>query len=174
MDAKANKPAPAKNPTKIERTSDRELVISRRFNGPAHIVYEAWTTPELLKTWWAPKSTGASLASCVADVRPGGAYRFEFARDGSVVMAFFGHYVEVVPPSKLVWTNEENTPGSVTTLTFEGRGETTLLTLRVVYSSKETLAEALAGVDGGMEETLDQLEELLADYASRGGWPGRT
>ncbi len=172
MDAKAaNKPGAAKHRTTIERQSDVELVISRMFNGPARLVYEAWTTPELLKLWWAPKSSGASLASCVADVRPGGAYRFEFAREGSVVMAFFGRYVEVVPPSRLVWTNEESPPGSVTTLTFEDRGETTLLTLREVYGSKEALDETMAGVGGGMEETLDQLDDLLATVAARGGWP---
>jgi len=170
-DKAAHKPGAAENRTKVERTADRELVISRTFNGPARILFEAWTTPELLKLWWAPKSTGMALASCEADVRPGGAYRFEFAREGSVVMAFFGRYLEVVPPSKLVWTNEESPDGSLTTLTFEERGETTLLTLREVYPSKDALDEIMAGIDGGMEETLDQLEALLADYAANGGWP---
>lgn len=175
MDANANKPAPAKGKTKVERTGDREIVISRTFNGPARLVFEAWTTPELLKTWWVPKSTGMMLASCTADVRPGGEYRFEFAREGSVIMAFFGRYVEVVPPTKLVWTNEESPDGSVTTLTFEERGETTLLTLREVYPSKEALDEIMGGTDGGMEETLDQLEALLAEKraANGGKWPAR-
>ena len=176
MDAKAaNNPGVAKSRTKVERKSDVELVISRTFNGPAKILYEAWTTPELLKLWWTPKSSGASLASCVADVRPGGAYRFEFARDGSMVAAFFGRYLEVVPPSKLVWTNEESPQGPVTTLTFEDQGGTTLLTLREVYPSKAALDETMsAGMGDGMTETLDQLEELLAARAAAAGWPGQT
>jgi len=171
MDATADSTTPAKGETKVARTSDREIVISRVFDGPARLVYEAWTTPELLKLWWAPKSTGLVLASCTADVRPGGSYRFEYARDGEMVMAFFGRYLEVVPPARLVWTNEESPDGSMTTLTFEERGETTLLTLREAYPSKEALDEIMAGTDGGMEETLDQLEALLAERAARGGWP---
>jgi uncharacterized protein YndB with AHSA1/START domain len=171
MDATAHNPSPTKAPTTVERTSDRELVISRTFDGPARIVFEAWTRPELLKLWWAPKSTGLVLASCEADVRPGGRYRFEFGRDGSMVMAFFGRYLEVVPPSKLVWTNEESPQGSLTTLTFEERDGKTLLTLREVYPNKEALDEIMAGAEGGMDETLDQLAALLADRAARGGWP---
>ena len=167
----AERESPAKNRTTVERPSDRELVVTRTFNGPARLVFEAWTTPKLLKLWWAPKSTGLVLASCTADVRPGGSYRFEYARDGEMVMAFFGRYLEVVPPLRLVWTNEESPDGSVTTLTFEERGDMTLLTLREVYPSKEALDEIMAGTDGGMEETLDQLEALLAERAARGAWP---
>ena len=107
------------NRTIVERKSERELVITRTFNGPARIVFEAWTKPELLKRWWAPKSTGMSLLSCEADVRAGGRYRFEFGREGSKAMAFFGKYIEVTPHSRLVWTNEESDDGAVTTVTFE-------------------------------------------------------
>ena len=84
-----------KNRTIVERKSERELVITRTFNGPARIVFEAWTKPELLKLWWAPKSTGMSLLSCETDVRVGGNYRFEFGNVGSKPMAFFGRYIEV-------------------------------------------------------------------------------
>src|ERR1700723_4194485 len=119
--------APMKNRTKVERKSERELVVTRTFNGPARIVFEAWTKPELLKLWWAPKSVGVVLLSCEADVRAGGRYRFEVGREGSKAMAFFGRYVEVIPHSRLAWTNEESDDGAVTTVTFEDKGGKKLL-----------------------------------------------
>src|SRR6476646_9579904 len=118
MDArKESEPTPVKNRTTVERKSERELVVTRLFDGPARIVFEAWTKPELLMRWWAPKSTGVSLLSCEADVRAGGSYRFAFGLNGSESMVFFGKYVEVVPNARLVWTNEESEDGAVTTLT---------------------------------------------------------
>jgi uncharacterized protein YndB with AHSA1/START domain len=123
MDARReSEPTPMKNRTTVERKSERELVVTRTFNGPARIVFEAWTKPELLKRWWAPKSTGMSLLSCEADVRVGGRYRFEFGHEASKPMAFFGRYIEVTPHSRLVWTNEESDDGAVTTVTFEEKG----------------------------------------------------
>src|SRR6202012_5966074 len=108
-----------KNSTTVERKSDRELVVTRIFDGPARLVFDAWTKPELLKRWWAPKSLGLSLISCEVDARPGGRDRFEIGRGDSTPMAFFGKYVEVTPPSRLVWTNEESPDGAVTTVTFQ-------------------------------------------------------
>jgi len=106
-----------KNPTTVERTSERELVVTRVFNGPARLVFEAWTKPELLKRWWAPKSFGITFISCEADVRAGGGYRFEFGHpDLEQTKVFFGRYTEVTPPFRLVWTNDEGAEGSVTTL----------------------------------------------------------
>jgi uncharacterized protein YndB with AHSA1/START domain len=99
MDARGSEPT---NRTNVERKSDRELVITRTFKAPARIVFEAWTKPELIKLWWAPKSTGMSLISCETDVRVGGGYRFEFGREGSKPKAFFGRYIEVAPHSRLV------------------------------------------------------------------------
>ena len=158
MDARGSEPT---NRTKVERKSERELVITRTFNGPARIVFEAWTKPELLKLWWAPKSTGMSLISCEADVRAGGRYRFEVGREGSKAMAFFGRYVEVIPHWRLVWTNEESDDGAVTTVTFEEKSGKTLLVMRELYPSKEALDASIAGMEGGMPETFDQLDELL-------------
>src|SRR6476646_8775179 len=101
-----------KNPTTVERKTERELVVTRTFNGPAHIVFEAWTKPELLKQWWAPKSFGLSFISCEADVRAGGTYRFVFGHPASEQpMEFFGRYIEVTPHSRLVWTNDEGGEG---------------------------------------------------------------
>jgi len=150
-----------KNRTTVERKSDRELVVTRVFDGPPHIVFEAWTRPELLKRWWTPKSTGMSLLSCEADVRAGGSYRFEFGHGASETMAFFGRYLEVTPPSRLVWTNDESDGGAVTTVTFEEQGGKTLLVLRERYPSKEALDQAIAGMEGGMPEQFAQLDELL-------------
>jgi uncharacterized protein YndB with AHSA1/START domain len=162
MDAgRESEPTSAKNRTTVERTSDRELVVTRTFNAPAHIVFEAWTKPALLKRWWAPKSTGVSLLSCEADVRVGGKYRFEFGHEGSKPMAFFGRYIEVIPPSRLVWTNEESDDGAVTTVTFEEKDGKTLLVMRELYPSKDALDRAVAGMEDGMPETFAQLDELL-------------
>jgi uncharacterized protein YndB with AHSA1/START domain len=158
-----------KNRTTVERKSERELVVTRTFNGPARIVFEAWTKPELLKRWWAPKSTGVCLLSCEADVRVGGRYRFEFGQDAGKPMAFFGRYIEVTPHSRLVWTNDESDDGAVTTVTFEERGGKTLLVLHELYPSKEALDGAIAGMEGGMPEQFEQLDELLVTLGASVG-----
>jgi uncharacterized protein YndB with AHSA1/START domain len=156
-----SEPARTTNRTTVERKSDRELVIRRTFDAPPHIVFEAWTKPELLKRWWAPKSTGMSLLSCEADVRVGGKYRFAFGRDGSESMAFFGRYTEVIPHERLVWTNEESYDGAVTTVTFEEKAGKTLMVLHELYPTKEALDRTIAGMEGGMPEQFEQLDELL-------------
>jgi uncharacterized protein YndB with AHSA1/START domain len=154
-----------KNRTTTERKSERELVVTRTFNAPARIVFEAWTKPELLKRWWTPKSFGVSMLSCEADVRVGGSYRlvFVFGNDASKPMAFFGRYIEVTPHSRLVWTNDEGGDGgAVTTVTFEEKDGKTLLVMHDLYPSKEALDGALAsGSTSGTGETFEQLDELL-------------
>src|SRR5580658_9802733 len=149
------------NSTTVERKAEREIIVTRTFDAPAHLVFEAWTKPELLKRWWAPKSTGVSLLSCEADVRVGGSYRFEFGHEASKPMAFFGRYIEVAPHSRLVWTNDESDDGAVTTVTFEEKDGKTLLVMHELYPSKEALDGATAGMEGGMQETFEQLDELL-------------
>jgi uncharacterized protein YndB with AHSA1/START domain len=148
-----------KNPTTVERKSERELVVTRTFNGPPRIVFEAWTRPELFRRWWVPKSLGMSLRSCEMDVRVGGKYRLEFEPDG---VAFFGTYLDVTPNSRLAWTNEEGgEDGPVTTVTFEEKGGKTLLAMHELYSSKEALDAAGTGAADAMVETFAQLDELL-------------
>src|SRR5512145_1672607 len=110
--------APMKNRTTVERKSERELVVTRTFNGPARLVFEAWTRPELFRQWWVPKSIGLTLLSLDQDVRVGGTYRLVFDLGDSKTMAFFGKYIEVTPPTRLSWTNEESEDGAVTTVTF--------------------------------------------------------
>ena len=166
MDAhKQSETETVKNRTEVDRKSDRELVITRMFNGPARIVFEAWTTPALLMRWWIPKSCGATFISCEADVRTGGSYRFVFGHPASEQpMAFFGKYIDVVPNSRLVWTNEESgEAGAVTTVTFEERGSETLVVMRDQYPSKEALDDAIeSGSTSGFGETFEQLDEVLA------------
>ncbi len=150
--------------TTVERTSDRELVATRTVNGPARIVFEAWTKPELITRWWAPASFGIEFLSCEADVRTGGSYRFVFGHAASEQpMAFFGRYIEVTPPSRLVWTNEEEADGAVTTVTFEEKDGKTLVVVHDLYPSKEALDTAIAsGSTGGWPEQFEQLDELVA------------
>jgi uncharacterized protein YndB with AHSA1/START domain len=165
MDArKESEPTLVKNPTTTERTSDRELVVTRIFLGPARLVFEAWTKPELFKRWWVPKSIGMTMIACEMDVRVGGKYRLTFRHDAfPEPMSFFGRYLEVTPHSRLVWTNEEaEGGGQVTTVTFEEKGGKTLLVMHDLYPSKEALDEAIAsGSTGGATEQFEQLDELL-------------
>src|SRR5262245_33792294 len=150
-----------KNRTTVERKSDRELVVTRTINGPARIVFEAFTKPEIFRQWWIPKSFGMTLHSCEMDVRVGGQYRLLIGQGDSNPMPFFGRYLEVTPPSRLVWTNEEGGEGGpVTTLTFEEKGGKTLLVMHDLYASKEAL-DAATGDKDGMSETFEQLDELL-------------
>jgi len=159
MDARRERePSPMKH-VPVEQTSERELVVTRTFDAPARLVFEAWTRAELFKQWWLPKSMGMTLRSIEMDVRTGGRYRLGFG-DG---MDFFGRYLEVTPPARLVWTNEESgDAGSVTTVTFEEKNGKTLLVLRELYPSKEALDAAGTGAADAMGETFQQLDELLA------------
>ena len=159
MDARRESEPARVNRTTVERKSERELVVTRIFNGPARIVFDAWTKPELFRQWWVPKSMGMSLRSCAMDVRVGGKYRLEFEPDG---MAFFGTYLEVTPHSRLVWSNEEGGEGGpVTTVTFEEKGGQTLLVMHELHSSKEALDAAGTGAADATVETFAQLDELL-------------
>lgn len=159
-----------KNRTTVERKSERELVVTRTFNAPARIVFEAWTTPALFKEWWVPKSMGMFLRSCEMDVRVGGRYRLVFGDDASDPAEFFGRYIEVIPNSRLVWTNEEGgESGPVTTVTFEEEGGKTLLVMRELYPSKEALDAAGTGAADAMGETFEQLDELLAALSASAG-----
>src|SRR3954469_12318283 len=156
-----------KNQTNVERKSDRELVVTRTFNGPARIVFEAWSNPELLKRWWVPKSCGASFISCEADVRTGGSYRFVFPHPAAAEpRSFCGKYIEVSPPARLVWTNEEGgegaAGGAVTTVTFDERGAETVVVMHDLHPSKQALDDAIAsGSTSGFSETFEQLDEFL-------------
>jgi uncharacterized protein YndB with AHSA1/START domain len=153
------------NSTRVERKSDRELVVTRTFNAPARIVYEAWTRPELFQRWWTPKSSGMTMLSCELDVRVGGTYRLMFRHPSSEQhMAFFGRYTEVTPNSRIVWTNDEGgEAGAVTTVTFDEQGGRTLVVMSDLHPTKEALDAAIAsGATSGFDEQFAQLDEMLA------------
>ena len=168
MDARREtEPTPAGNNTTVERASERELVVRRTINGPARLVFEAFTRPELFQRWWVPKSFALSLLSCDLDVRVGGKYRLVFGDDPANPVAFFGKYLEVVPNKRIVWTNEESgDAGSVTTVTFEERDGKTLLVMSELYPTKEALDEGI-GAQEAAQETFAQLDELLAELSAR-------
>jgi len=154
--------------TTVQKKSEREVVVTRTFDAPALLVFEAWSKPELFKKWWVPRSMGMTLRSCELDVRTGGKYRLVFGDDPANPMAFFGKYLEVVPNKRIVWTNEESgDAGSVTTVTFEERDGKTLLVMSELYPTKEALDAAGTGAQEAMNETFGQLDELLAELSAR-------
>lgn len=156
-------------PTTVERTSDREVVVTRTFAAPARLVFKAWSEPDLFKEWWVPRSLGMTLEDCEMDVRTGGRYRLTFAGG----MDFYGRYVEVVPNRKLVWTNEEDgDAGALTTVTFEESDGVTVLVVRELYPSKDALDAAGTGAQEAMRETFAQLDELLETMAGAGSGDG--
>lgn len=154
--------------TTVQKLSEREVVVTRTFDAPARLVFEAWSRPELFKRWWVPRSMGMTLRSCEMDVRTGGTYRLVFGDDRANPMAFFGRYLEVVPDKRIVWTNEESgDAGSVTTVTLEERDGKTLLVMRELYPTKEALDAAGTGAQEALHETFGQLDELLAERSAR-------
>jgi len=155
-------PTPTANRTKAERRSERDLFVTRRFNAPARIVFEAWTRPALFVQWWAPKSSGLSIVACEMDVRVGGGYRLEFGHPASArPMVFFGSYVEVVPNARLAWTNEESADGALTTVTFEEKDGKTVLVMHERYPTRAALDASFEGMEAGMPEQFEQLDALL-------------
>lgn len=152
--------------TIVERKSDREFVVTRTVNGPARLVFKAWSRPDLFRQWWTPKSFGMTIISCEMDVRTGGSYRLVISHPAmEQPMAFFGRYIEVVPNARIVWTNEEgDDEGAVTTVTFEDQGDKTLVVWHDLYPSKEALDEAMvSGATSGFREQFDQLEAILRE-----------
>jgi len=159
----AAEPTATQDRTTVERTSERELVVRRTIDGPPPSVFAAWTDAELFRQWWVPKSLGVKLLSCEVDARVGGGYRLTFDNGDAEPIAFFGRYLEVTPPTRLVWTNEEDDGGTVvTTVTFEEDHGRTRLVVHDRYPSKEALDAAVAsGATSWNPETFDQLDELL-------------
>jgi uncharacterized protein YndB with AHSA1/START domain len=165
---KDSEPDTMKNRTTVEPRSEREVVVTRTFDAPARIVFQAWTTPELFKRWWVPKSMPLALLSYEADIRVGGGYRLVFDVDGTKTMAFFGKYIEVTPHSRIVWTNDESgEDGALSTVTLEEKGDKTLVVLHELYRSKEARDAALtSGSYDGMSETFGQLDEVLVTLSA--------
>jgi uncharacterized protein YndB with AHSA1/START domain len=174
MNTKNESEPVGKSGTEVERASDRELVLRRRFRGQPRTVFDAMTRPELIRRWWAPRSLGVVLIDCQADARVGGSYRYVFGHPGQPPMAFSGVYQEVVPGARLVYTQifepmREAGVGLITA-TFEPHEGGTLLVQRELYPSKQVLDGAIAsGMERGMRATLEQLDELLGELEARHG-----
>ncbi|MBB3860620.1 uncharacterized protein YndB with AHSA1/START domain [Novosphingobium hassiacum] len=153
-----------KRSVSVERISDREFAITRSFDAPAALVFEAWSKPELFRQWWTPKSFGMTIVSCEMDVRTGGTYRLEIGHPSmDQPMAFFGRYLEVVPSALMVWTNDENGEGPVTRVTFaEAAGRTTVVYSNVFATAQAMEDELASGACDGMGETFTQLDTVLA------------
>jgi uncharacterized protein YndB with AHSA1/START domain len=155
------------NETDMRLQGDREIIISRTFNAPARIVFDAVTKPELMKRWWAPKSHGVTLVQCDIDLRVGGTYRYVMQQGSGPLMAFSGTYAEVTPPNRIV-SDEIFEPmaslGAVrVTVTLEEQDGKTRLVNHSVYPSKQARDAVLAsGMEHGMRESMDQLDELVA------------
>ena len=168
MDVENGNEIVTKHQTHVERRSDRELVVTRTFNAPARIVFDAWTKPELVMRWWAPRSTGLKLITCEIDLRVGGKYRYVFAGEGETQHAFWGTYKEIERPTRLVSTDEEEGPAdseAVTISTFSEKAGKTTVVVHQLFGSKASLDAAATGVAAGMRETFEQLEELLKSEA---------
>ena len=160
MDARSTSDTSGTRQTTVEQTSDREIVVTRTFDAPARLVFEAWSNPDLFRRWWVPRSMGMTLHDCEMDVRTGGSYRLNFGEG----MDFYGRYLEVVPEVRLVWTNDEGDDSSVTTVTFEERDGRTLLVMTELFPTPEARDES-GGAADATHETFAQLDELLLALA---------
>ena len=154
------------NETTMKLEGDRTIVIARAFDASARTVFDAITKPELVSRWWAPRSHG-TIASCTADVRAGGSYRYVMKATGGQEVAFSGTYREVTPTSRLVYTSrfEGAPPGAgeaVVTVTLEERAGKTHVVHQEVYPSAAVRDAVLAtGMEHGMREALEQLATVV-------------
>lgn len=152
------------NDTTMALRGDTDIVISRTFRAPALIVFDAWTKPELVRRWWAPKSRGVELVECTADVRANGKYRYVLSHEGNE-LGFSGTYREVTPHTRLIYTQifePMPTGEAVITIDFDERGGETRLIATEVYPSREVRDQVLSsGMEDGMRETMHQLDALV-------------
>lgn len=150
-------------PGSVQRQGDRELVATRSLDAAPAAVFDAWARPELFRRWWVPESaTGVSLVSCELDVRTGGGYRLEYGAGDGQTMAFHGRYLEVVANQRIVWTNDEEDAGAITTVSFADQDRRTLLTFHERYPTPAAREEGMAGSGAALPIQLDQLGKLLA------------
>jgi uncharacterized protein YndB with AHSA1/START domain len=159
----------------VTTPSDREIALTRVFDAPRRLVFDAWTRPELLARWYGAR--GWTVPVCEIDLRPGGAYRYVMRGPGGAEMAVRGEYREVVPPDRLVYTEVyEGSPevgwrpedATVVTAVFAERNGKTTWTATILYPSKEARDAVLqSGMARGAGESLDRLAELLRPATGR-------
>jgi uncharacterized protein YndB with AHSA1/START domain len=145
--------------------SDRQILITREFDAPRHLVYRAWTTPELVKRWWSGHQGTMTVAEI--DLRVGGRWRYVMVAEGGFEVAFHGEYREIVPDERIVHTEVYELPGApegepaLNTVTFtEVAGRTTLNLLVETATRKDRDAILDSGMEVGMQEQLELLERL--------------
>jgi uncharacterized protein YndB with AHSA1/START domain len=147
--------------------TDEQILITREFDAPKHLVYEAWTTPELVKRWWNAKRGEVTIAEI--DLRVGGRWRYVMVADGGFEVGFHGEYREIVPNERIVSTEvyegmpQEDGPeqGTLNTATFTEEDGRTTLTVLVEAPSKEIRDAIIAsGMEAGMQDALDLLEQV--------------
>jgi len=146
--------------------SDTEIVMTRAFDAPRELVFEAHTSCEHLSRWWGPREY--DVVECDVDFRPGGKWRVVHrGRDGNLI-TFFGEYLEIVRPEKIVWTfGFDDNPGGPETYTFEEHNGTTTITSSAMFPSKEMRDEVIAsGMESGAKETYERLDEYLAELGA--------
>jgi uncharacterized protein YndB with AHSA1/START domain len=151
------------NALTVTTPSDREIVMTRVFDAPRDLVFEAHTSCEHMSRWWGPRKY--EFASCEIDFRPGGKWRIVHRGPDGEEYAFHGEYREIVPPERIVWTFEfEGWPGnvSVETLTLEEHAGKTTFTATSVYDTVEQRNGMLeSGMEEGAAESMDRLDEYL-------------
>ncbi len=153
--------------TTLTTPSDREIVITRVFNAPPKLVFEAWTRPEHVGHWYVTR--GLTFVACQIDLRPGGTYRYVLHDASGQQYAFSGVYREVVPYTRLIYTDSfEGMPGheALVTLTLEEHDGKTQLVSRALYqTTQDRDAHIRSGMEQGMKETLSRLEAYLQTMA---------
>jgi uncharacterized protein YndB with AHSA1/START domain len=147
---------------KVTLPTDEQILITREFDAPKHLVYRAWTTPELVKRWWSARRGEVTLAEI--DLRVGGQWRYVMVANGDFEVAFHGEYREIVPNERLVTTEVyEGMPDAkaLDTVTFTEEDGRTTLTILVQHTSKEHRdAHIDSGMEDGLQDALDLLEEV--------------
>jgi uncharacterized protein YndB with AHSA1/START domain len=145
--------------------TDREILITREFDAPKHLVYKAWTTPELVRRWWSGHQ--GEMTTCEMDLRVGGRWRYVMVAEGGFEVAFHGEYREIVPNERIVTTQVYELPGApedegvLNIVTFTETAGRTTLTLLVQATSREERDAILdSGMEVGMQQQLDLLEQL--------------
>ena len=147
---------------KVTLPKDEQILITREFDAPKHLVYKAWTTPELVKRWWSANRGQVTIAEI--DLRVGGMWRYVMVADGGVEVGFHGEYREIVPNERIVSTEVyEGMPEgeAVDTLTFSEADGRTSLAILVQHTSKAHRdAHINSGMEAGMQDAMDLLEQV--------------
>ncbi|WP_343685065.1 SRPBCC family protein [Asticcacaulis sp.] len=159
------------NPTTLELVGDREIVIHRRFAAPARIVFEAYTRADLVARWWAPNALGVEIVSTEADVRKGGRFRYVIRPRGGEPIGFNGEYREVTPHSRIVYSQVYEPMADlgevvITVTLTEADGQTDVRFSELCPSVHVRDGIIASGMESGMRNTFDQLEELVITLAA--------